>query len=105
LGQFNPTACRPSVASERIEVGHLEGDLITGAHNRSAIVTAFDRMSRNLWLADFPSDHGAEATLGALCEILDRIPEHLRRTLTWDQGREMARHRELAELCGIDVSF
>jgi len=55
--------------------------------------------------ADFPEDHGAEATLAALCEILDRIPEPLRCTLTWDQGREMAGHAELAELCGIDVHF
>lgn len=105
LGTFKPIATRPAVASERTEVGHLEGDLITGAYNRSAIATVFDRTSRNLWLAQFPEDHGAEATLGALCEILERIPEHLRRTLTWDQGREMAAHKELAELCGIDVYF
>ncbi|MDA8358786.1 MAG: hypothetical protein M0Z95_21390 [Actinomycetota bacterium] len=57
-------------------MGHFEGDLITGAYNRSAIVTVFDRTSRYLWLADFPEDHGAEATLAALCEILERIPEH-----------------------------
>lgn len=105
LGQFNPISARPPVASERTEVGHLEGDLITGAHNRSAIVTVFDRTSRHVWLADFPEDHGADATLAALVEILERIPAPLRRTLTWDQGREMARHRELAELCGIDVYF
>lgn len=105
LGQFNLIAKRPDIANERTEVGHLEGDLITGAFNRSAIATVFDRASRNVWLADFPEDHGADETLGAMCEILDRIPEHLRRTLTWDQGREMARHAELAELCGIDVYF
>jgi IS30 family transposase len=105
LGQFNRISARPPVASGRTEVGHLEGDLITGAHNRSAIVTVFDRASRHLWLADFPDDHGADATLAALVEILERIPAPLRRSLTWDQGREMARHRELAELCGIDVYF
>lgn len=105
LGLFNLIGLRPPVALERVEVGHLEGDLITGSFNRSAIATVFDRASRYLWLADFPEDHGADATLAALCEILDRIPEHLRRTLTWDQGREMARHRELAALCGIDVFF
>jgi len=105
LGQFSPIATRPPIALERTEVGHLEGDLITGAYNRSAIVTVFDRTSRHVWLAEFPDDHGAEATLAALCEILGRIPEPLRRTLTWDQGREMARHQELAELCGIDIYF
>jgi IS30 family transposase len=105
LGLFSTIASRPAIALERAEVGHLEGDLITGAYNRSAIVTVFDRASRRLWLADFPDDHSGEATLAALCEIVERIPKPLRRTLTWDQGREMARHKELAELCGIDVYF
>ncbi len=58
-----------------------------------------------MWLAGFHDDHGADETLAALAEILDRVPEHLRRTLTWDQGREMARHADLAELCGIDIYF
>jgi len=89
-----------------VEVGHLEGDLITGAYNRSAIATVFDRASRHLWLAESPDGTpGATETLAALVEICDRIPEPLRRTLTWDQGREMACHAELAELCGIDVYF
>lgn len=65
----------------------------------------FDRTSRYLWLAEFSADHGADATLAALVEILERIPQPLRRTLTWDQGREMARHADLAELCGIEVFF
>jgi len=105
LGAFNLIGARPTIAGDRVEVGHLEGDLIVGAFNRSAIATIFDRASRHLWLADFPEDHGADATLAALCEVLERIPEPLRRTLTWDQGREMARHADLAELCGIDVYF
>jgi transposase, IS30 family len=65
----------------------------------------FDRASRHLWLADLPEDHGAEATLAGLVELVERIPEALRRTLTWDQGREMAAHAELATLVGIDVYF
>jgi len=92
LGAFTLIGLRPTVTDGRAEVGHLEGDLIVGAFNRSAIVTVFDRASRHVWLADFPEDHGADATLAALIEVLDRIPEPLRRTLTWDQGREMARH-------------
>jgi len=105
LGAFALIGARPAAAEARIEVGHLEGDLIVGSFNRSAIVTVFDRASRYLWLADFPEDHGADATLAALVELLDRIPEWLRRTLTWDQGREMAGHDELAVLAGIDVYF
>jgi IS30 family transposase len=105
LGEFNLIGLRPEGADARSEVGHLEGDLILGAYNRSAIATVFDRASRYVWLAGFPADHGADETLAALVEILERIPEDLRRTLTWDQGREMARHATLAELCGIDVYF
>ena len=65
----------------------------------------FDRASRNLWLADFPEDHGADATLAAMVELLERIPEPSQRTLTWDHGREMARHADLARLTGIDIYF
>jgi transposase, IS30 family len=105
LGQFNLITTRPEIAATRCEVGHFEGDLITGAFNRSAIVTMFDRASRHVWLADLPEGHNAEATLAALVEILERIPQHLQRTLTWDQGREMARHHDLTRLCGIDIYF
>lgn len=105
LGQFSLIGLRPAVAAERSEVGHLEGDLIVGSFNRSAIATVFDRASRHVWLAGFHADHGADETLAALVEILERIPDPLRRTLTWDQGREMARHADLAALCGIDVYF
>lgn len=105
LGEFNLITARPHIAAERSEIGHLEGDLIIGAFNRSAIVTVFDRASRHLWLASLPEGHGADATLAALVEILERIPQPMRRTLTWDQGREMARHADLAEWCGIDIYF
>lgn len=105
LGLFNLIGLRPPIAEERSEVGHLEGDLIVGSFNRSAIVTMFDRATRYLWLADFPGTHGAPETLAAVGEILERIAPELRRTLTWDQGREMACHAELAELWNIDVYF
>ena len=105
LGTFNPISARPDVAATRHEVGHLEGDLILGSYNRSAIATVFDRASRHVWLADLPEGHNAEATLAAMVEILERIPQRLRRTLTWDQGSEMARHADLAQLTGIDVYF
>lgn len=105
LGVFTPISRRPAIASKRTEVGHLEGDLIIGSFNRSAIVTVFDRASRYLWLADMPEGHGADATLAAMIELCERIPEPLRRTLTWDQGREMARHTDLAAAVEIDVYF
>jgi IS30 family transposase len=105
LGDFNLIGLRPDEANRRDQVGHLEGDLIFGSFNRSAIATLFDRTSRFVWLADLPDGHGAQAVLAALIETLERIPEELRRTLTWDQGSEMAAHAELAEATGIDVYF
>ena len=105
LGTFNIIGVRPAEADLRREVGHFEGDLICGSLNKTALVTMFDRASRHVWLADFPEDHGADATLAALCEIFERIPPGLRRTLTWDQGREMARHHDVARLNEIDVYF
>ncbi len=72
LGEFNFTCDRPAIAAERAEGGHLEGDLIIGAHNRSAIATVFDRASRYLWLTDMPEGYDADATLAALARIFHR---------------------------------
>lgn len=105
LGVFNLIGRRPAIAAARSQVGHFEGDLIVGAFNRSAIATIFDRASRYLLLADLPNGHGATDTLAALVELFERVPEHLRRTLTWDQGREMAQHATLADTVGIRVYF
>jgi IS30 family transposase len=102
LGSFTPIHDRPPIALQRVEVGHLEGDLITGAYNRSALITVFDRTSRHCWLAQ-PANKTADAVYDALVELLERIPPHLRRTLTWDQGSELARHAEISQRCGIDI--
>ncbi len=74
LGAFNPIIERPAVALTRSEVGHLEGDLICGAANGSAIITVFDRMSRKVWLAGFEGRHDADATKAGLDAILALIP-------------------------------
>lgn len=100
-----PIAQRPAVAGTRTEVGHFEGDLIIGRACQSAIITVFDRTSRYLWMAGLPHGHSADHTLEALTALFERIPPRLRRTLTWDQGKEMARHAALAEHCEIDVYF
>ena len=105
LGLFNLIGLRPVEADGRDVVGHFEGDLIVGSFNRSAIVTIFDRASRFNLLADLPEGHTAPATLAALVELFERVPVHLRKTLTWDQGREMSAHHDLAALVGIDVFF
>jgi IS30 family transposase len=64
-----------------------------------------DRAGRYCWLAGFPEDHRAEATLGALLEISDRIPSQHRLTLTWNQRRETARRADLEAPCGIETYF
>jgi IS30 family transposase len=102
LGQYRPIAERPAIANERTEVGHLEGDLIIGAYNRSALITIFDRACRRCWLAQ-PANKTADAVHDTLLALLERIPAHLRRTLTWDQGAEIARHHEISQHCGIEI--
>ena len=89
LGPIRPVATRPAAAGLR-RPGHWEGDLIVGSMNRSAIVTLACRASRITLLADLPNGHSAPEVTAALVELFDRIPTHLRSTLTWDQGREMA---------------
>ena len=93
---------RPPVALERVEVGHLEGDLIVGAYNRSALITLFDRTSRHLWLQHVTAKT-ADAVYKYLSRALNRIPPQLRLSLAWDQGSEIARHREIALRCGIEI--
>ena len=102
---MRPIAERPAAADTRSEVGHFEGDLIIGQGHKSAIATVFDRKSRHLWMARLPDGYNADLTLAALAQLLERIPPPLRRTLTWDQGSEMAHHDELANRCNIDVYF
>jgi len=108
LGQFNIIHTRPAAATGRTEVGHLEGDQIIGARNRSAIITIFDRTTRHLWLARHDSPDGrysADTTATAVTALIGQIPAGLRRTLTWDRGSEMANHPEISEATGIDIYF
>ncbi len=94
LGLFNPVINRPPDADDRsLEggvIGHFEGDLILGSFNRSAVVTVFERVTNYCLLADLPEGHGSDDVLAALVELIDRIPDHLPQSLTWDQGREIA---------------
>ena len=84
---------RPAEAADRSECGHWEGDLITGASNRPAIGTLVDRVSRFTILLHLPGRHTVEAVRDALIAALSALPPQLRRSLTWDQGKEMALHR------------
>jgi len=105
LKEFSLIGLRPGTVEDRIEPGHWEGDLIIGAKNASAVVTLVERTSRLNLLGDLPDGHDAESVLACLIELLERVPPSMRRTLTWDQGREMARHDELARAVDVDLYF
>jgi len=96
---------RPAEVAERARLGDWEGDLIVGPGSRSAIGTLVDRRSRYLLLVHLPDGHSATACRQALQRRLAGLPEHLRQTLTWDQGSEMAQHDRLATLFGEGVFF
>jgi transposase, IS30 family len=97
---------RPPAAAARSEAGHWEGDLITGALNRSAIGTLAGRASRFTILVHLPGRAPtAETVRDALVAALTPLPAQLRRSLTWDQGKEMALHGQIAEALGMPVFF
>jgi IS30 family transposase len=96
---------RPAEAAGRETPGHWEGDLITGASNRSAIGTLVDRASRYTILLHLPGRHTAEAVRDALIAAFCQLPPQLRRSLTWDQGKEMALHQEITAALGMPVYF
>ncbi len=97
---------RPTEAADRAVPGHWEGDLIAGAGNRSAIGTVVERTSRFTMLLHLPGGrHTAEAVRDALLATMEQLPPALRRSLAWDQGKEMALHAEIAAALGMPVFF
>jgi len=96
---------RPAEIEDRAVPGHWEGDLIMGAHNRSAIVTLVERSTRYVLLARIDGRHDAPTTCTALTKAIAWLPVELRRSLTWDQGREMADHAEFTIATDVAVYF
>ena len=97
---------RPAEVADRAVPGHWEGDLIMGSTaSNSAIGTLVERASRFVMLLHLPDGHGADAVAAAMVDAMSRLPETLRRTLTWDQGHEMTSHAKIAEATGLDIYF
>lgn len=96
---------RPAEVEDRAVPGHWEGDLITGSQNKSAICTLVERTTGFCILLHLPNGHGADAVQEAMIEAMSRLPEILRQTLTWDQGKEMANHVQIAEATDLDIYF
>jgi IS30 family transposase len=95
---------RPIEVLERLVPGHWEGDLIKGKQNRSQVGTLVERTT--LYVALVRLENGkAETAAEGFAEVLNRFDAAMRRSMTYDQGREMARHQELSERTGLKVYF
>jgi transposase, IS30 family len=96
---------RPAEAADRAVPGHWEGDLVIGKDGRSAIGTLVERSTRFVMLLHLPDGTGAEAVRDAITDKIITLPAALRRSLTWDQGIELARHAELTIAADLPVYF
>jgi IS30 family transposase len=96
---------RPAEAADRAVPGHWEGDLILGQHCRSAIATLVERQTRFCLLVHLPDGHGAQTVRDRLVEAITTLPEQLRRSLTWDQGTELAQHQAITLATDMAIYF
>ncbi|MFV0433840.1 MAG: IS30 family transposase [Leucobacter sp.] len=95
---------RPASVKDRAIPGHWEGDLVVGPDN-SGLVTLVERTTRFALVGRLPGTRDSETVIDVLQRQIMQLPRLLRRTLTWDQGQEMSRHRDLTIATGCPVFF
>jgi transposase, IS30 family len=96
---------RPAEAADRAVPGHWEGDLIIGAGQQSAVATLAERSSRFCMIIALPAGRGAGSVAGALAGHITTLPDALRRSLTWDCGKEMSHHADFTIATRVPVYF
>ena len=96
---------RPAEVETKQQAGHWEGDLIVDIGSTSAMMTLRERKTQYGIIVNLPADHTAATVNAAATAGFATMPVHMRRTLTWDQGVEMARHQDLADATGVKIFF
>jgi transposase, IS30 family len=96
---------RPAEAADRAVPGHWEGDLLIGTDLTSAVGTLVERTTRYVVLLHLPDGRAAHLVEQAMRQAISALPAQLARTITWDQGKEMANHAEFTLATGIPVYF
>ena len=96
---------RPAEVEDRAVPGHWEGDLVMGKNGRSCIGTLVERQTRFVMLLHLPKGAGTTEVIPVLTAKIQQLPAELRKSLTWDQGREMYGHAKFSVDTGVEVYF
>jgi IS30 family transposase len=96
---------RPAEVEDRAVPGHWEGDLLMGKNGRSAIGTLVERSTRFVLLLHLPHGHSPLQVQDAIVASTQKLPQFVRKSLTWDQGKEMSNHLQIKVVTGLQVYF